>query len=130
LAFCSDVERVINSSEQVGRLAGSPLPCHALSMSTLAEIEAAAETLPAEQKRQLLLFLAARLRAAGEAKLPPPLQCNLEQVEGGGRGAQEGMRHFDAAAHRAWLQRTWGARTFTEDEVRETRVAQERGDGA
>lgn len=32
-------------------------------MSTLLEIEAAAETLPVEQKEQLLLFLAPRLRS-------------------------------------------------------------------
>ncbi len=33
-------------------------------MSTLAEIEEAADALPAEQKQELLLFLAARLRRA------------------------------------------------------------------
>ena len=32
-------------------------------MSTLAEIEQAADTLPPEQKQELILFLAARLRA-------------------------------------------------------------------
>lgn len=35
-------------------------------MSTLDEIEAAAEKLPPEQQRQLLLFLARRLRELGE----------------------------------------------------------------
>lgn len=34
-------------------------------MTTLAEIEAAADALPPEQKQELLLFLAARLRAQG-----------------------------------------------------------------
>ncbi len=34
-------------------------------MSTLAEIEAAADSLPLEQKQELLLFLASRLRAQG-----------------------------------------------------------------
>ena len=38
-------------------------------MSTLVEIEAAADSLPSEQKRELFLFLAARLRSAGQ--LPP-----------------------------------------------------------
>ncbi len=33
-------------------------------MSTLMEIEAAADSLPVEQKEQLLLFLATRLRVA------------------------------------------------------------------
>lgn len=36
-------------------------------MSTLAEIESAAETLPVEQKERLLLFLAAQLRAPAGA---------------------------------------------------------------
>jgi hypothetical protein len=40
-------------------------------MSTLAEIEAAADALSPEQKQELMLFLAARLRANG-AKLPEP----------------------------------------------------------
>jgi hypothetical protein len=40
-------------------------------VSTLTEIEKATEELPAEQKQELMLFLAARLRAAG-AKLPEP----------------------------------------------------------
>ncbi len=48
-------------------------------MSTLTEIEAAAEKLPAEQKRALLLFLAERLRSEG-AKLPPPRQFGGERL--------------------------------------------------
>ena len=42
-------------------------------MSTLIEIESAVDQLPVEQKEQLLLFLASRLRAAG-AKLLEPRQ--------------------------------------------------------
>jgi len=34
-------------------------------LSTLAEIEAAADALSAEEKQELLLFLATRLRASG-----------------------------------------------------------------
>ncbi len=37
-------------------------------MSTLAEIEAAAESLPMEQQEQLLTFLASRLRRNGDAR--------------------------------------------------------------
>lgn len=48
-------------------------------MSTLAEIEAAVESLPSEQKQQLFLFLAARLRDAGQ--FPPPREFSLEQIE-------------------------------------------------
>jgi len=40
-------------------------------MSTLGEIEAAADALPPEQKQELMLFLAASLRANG-AKMPEP----------------------------------------------------------
>jgi hypothetical protein len=50
-------------------------------MSTLAEIKAAAQRLPAEQMQELLLFLAARLRAQG-AKMPEPRQFTSEQIAG------------------------------------------------
>jgi hypothetical protein len=50
-------------------------------MSTLAEIEEAAAALPAEQKQELLLFLAARLRAEG-ARLPEPRKFSSEQIAG------------------------------------------------
>lgn len=48
-------------------------------MSTLDEIEAAADALPAEQKQELILFLAARLRVSGE-QLPPPRKFSQEQI--------------------------------------------------
>jgi hypothetical protein len=38
------------------------LECHDVAMSTLAEIETAAEALPPEQKEELFRFLTARLR--------------------------------------------------------------------
>jgi hypothetical protein len=50
-------------------------------MSTLSEIEVAAAALPPEQKQELMLFLAARLRAEG-AKLPEPRQFSREQMAG------------------------------------------------
>jgi hypothetical protein len=49
------------------------------SMSTLAEIEAAADALPAEQKQELLVFLATRLRAAG-AQMPEPRRFSRQQM--------------------------------------------------
>jgi len=49
-------------------------------MSTLAEIQAAADALPAQEKQELLLFLAARLRA-GTEELPPPREFSQEQIE-------------------------------------------------
>jgi hypothetical protein len=48
-------------------------------MSTLAEIEAAADALTPAQKQELLLFLAARLRAEG-AKLPEPRKFPGQQI--------------------------------------------------
>jgi hypothetical protein len=63
-------------------------------MSTLAEIETAADTLPAEQQQELLLFLAARLHAAGGA-LPPPRDIPREQL---GRWIAE-----DEAGHERFL---------------------------
>jgi hypothetical protein len=47
-------------------------------MSNLAEIEAAADALPPEQKQELMLFLAARLRAQG-AQMPQPRKFSREQ---------------------------------------------------
>jgi hypothetical protein len=49
-------------------------------MSTLAEIEAAADALAPEQKQELLLFLAARLRAQG-ARAPEPRKFAREQMD-------------------------------------------------
>jgi hypothetical protein len=48
-------------------------------MTTLAEIESAAERLPVEQKQELLLFLAANLRAES-AQLPQPRNFSHEQI--------------------------------------------------
>jgi hypothetical protein len=48
-------------------------------MSTLAEIEAAAEALSPEQKQELMLFLAARLRANG-AKMPEPRVFSPDEI--------------------------------------------------
>jgi hypothetical protein len=48
-------------------------------MSTLAEIEAAAESLPPEQKQELFLFLASSLRR-NRAELPPPREFSKEKI--------------------------------------------------
>jgi hypothetical protein len=50
-------------------------------VTTLSEIEAAADALTPAQKQELLLFLAARLRAQG-ARLPEPRQFSSDQVAG------------------------------------------------
>ena len=61
-------------------------------MSTLPEIEAAADALPEEQKQELFLFLAARLRGAG--KLPPPRSFTREQIEAWIADDEEQMRRL------------------------------------
>jgi hypothetical protein len=63
-------------------------------MSTIDEIEAAIDSLPSEQKQELFLFLAARLRGAGQ--LPPPREFNREQIEAWIADDEEGMRRFRA----------------------------------
>lgn len=52
---------------------------YTLYMRTIAEIEAAVEALPADKKQELLLFLAARLRADAGA-LPAPRKFSSEQI--------------------------------------------------
>jgi hypothetical protein len=50
-------------------------------MSTLAEIEVAADQLRPEEKQELLLFLATRLRA-GSGILPEPRKFKKEEMAG------------------------------------------------
>ena len=62
-------------------------------MSSLAEIEAADDALPAEEKQQLMLFLAARLRAVG-ARLAEPRQFSREQLAAWIAEDEADMRRF------------------------------------
>jgi len=48
-------------------------------LSTLAEIEEAADALAPEQKQELMLFLVARLRASG-ARIPEPRKFSRDQI--------------------------------------------------
>ena len=50
-------------------------------MSTLSEIEQAADALPAVDKQRLIVFLAASLRAETQA-LPAPRTLTREQIDG------------------------------------------------
>jgi hypothetical protein len=61
-------------------------------MSTLMEIEAAADCLPPAQMQELFLHLAGRLRGAGQ--LPPPRDFSREQIEAWIAEDEEGMRRF------------------------------------
>lgn len=63
-------------------------------MSTIDEIEAAIDSLPSDQKQELFLYLAARLRGAGQ--LPPPREFSREQIEAWIADDEEGMRRFRA----------------------------------
>jgi hypothetical protein len=63
-------------------------------MSTLAEIEAAAEALSPEQKQGLFLFLAARLRAEGD-DLPEPRKFSREKMAAWIAQDEEDMRRFN-----------------------------------
>jgi hypothetical protein len=62
-------------------------------MSDLAEIEAAADALPPEQKQELMLFLAARLRAQG-GRMPDPRKFPREQIAGWIAEDERDMQRF------------------------------------
>jgi hypothetical protein len=64
-------------------------------MRALAEIEAAADALPPEQKEELFLFLATRLRA-GTDDSPAPRDFSPEQIERWIAEDEEGYRRFCA----------------------------------
>jgi hypothetical protein len=49
-------------------------------MSTLAEIERAADALPPEEKRELLIFIAARLRGLDGSR-PEPRTFSRDQID-------------------------------------------------
>jgi hypothetical protein len=66
-------------------------------MSTLAEIEAAADALPSDQKRSLIVFLAARLRGEG-AKSPPPRKFTVEEISSWIAGDEADMQRFQESA--------------------------------
>jgi hypothetical protein len=68
-----------------------------LRMSTLAEIEAAADALSPEQKQELIVFLAARLRSSG-AKLPPPRKFTRDQIANWVAEDEADMRRFREGA--------------------------------
>jgi len=62
-------------------------------MSTLVEIEAAVDALPWEQKQELLLFVAERLRAQG--RLPQPRRFSTAQVNAWISADEADMRRFN-----------------------------------
>ncbi len=71
-------------------------------MSTLAEIEAAADSLPAAEQQELLLFLATRLHAAN-GSLPPLRDISREQMDRWIAEDEAGYRRFRAAISTACL---------------------------
>ena len=79
------------------RFAGAVSVRYASPMSTLAEIEQAAEVLPVEQKRRLLFSLLTSLRKGG-AQLPPPRDIPKATIEQWVAEDEEGFRKFKAGA--------------------------------
>ncbi len=64
-------------------------------MTTLAEIEQAAEVLPVEQKQRLVAFLLAGLRKEG-SPLPAPRDIPKATIEKWAAEDEEGFRKFKA----------------------------------
>ena len=64
-------------------------------MSSLAEIESAAATLPSREKLELLLFVAGQLREEGAA-LPEPRLFSAEQLAAWMDEDEEDMRRFES----------------------------------
>ena len=62
-------------------------------MSTLGEIEAAADNLPLQQKQELILFLVTRLRAEG-VKAPLPRTFSAEELSTWIREDEADMRRL------------------------------------
>ena len=62
-------------------------------MGHLAEIEAAADALPPEQKQELMLFLGARLRAPG-TRMPEPRKFSCEQTAAWSAEDEADMQRF------------------------------------
>ena len=65
-------------------------------MSTLTEIETAAQALSPEQKEELLVFLAAQLRAQG-SRIPVPRKFTTEQISSWVSEDEADMRRFREA---------------------------------
>jgi hypothetical protein len=63
-------------------------------VSKLDEIEAAAEGLALEEKQQLMLFLATRMRAQG-LQMPEPRRFSREQMAGWIAEDEADMRRFE-----------------------------------
>jgi hypothetical protein len=63
-------------------------------VSKLDEIEAAAEALPPEEKQQLMLFLATRLRGQG-VQVPELRKFSREQMAGWIAEDEADMRRFE-----------------------------------
>jgi predicted component of type VI protein secretion system len=81
------------SATPMGPLTAALKPGTMTAMSKLAEIEQAADSLPPEEKQELMLFLAARLRAEG-ARMPEPRKYTREQIQTWLAEDEAELRHF------------------------------------
>ena len=66
-------------------------------MSSLLEIEQAADVLPVEEKKELVAFLLTRLRSAGD-ELPPVRDIPKETIDRWVADDEEGYRKFLAGS--------------------------------
>lgn len=66
-------------------------------MSSLLEIEQAADVLPVEEKKELVAFLLTRLRGAGD-ELPPVRDISQETIDRWVADDEEGYRKFLAGS--------------------------------
>ena len=62
-------------------------------MTTLAEIEAAVDSLPQEGKQELLVYLVTQLQGSSDA-LPPPREFTREQIDAWIAKDEEGMKRL------------------------------------
>lgn len=67
-------------------------------MSSLVEIEKAAERLPADQKQELIFFLCRSLKIGGTRTLPPPRDIPAGQIADWIREDEEGFRRFKSGS--------------------------------
>ena len=85
----SSKQKFTDTGQRFGRFeahSGQDSTCHGFRfriqlMSTLTEIEQAADVLPSDQKRKLAWFLLTRLRAEVDSYLPPVRDISKEQIE-------------------------------------------------
>jgi hypothetical protein len=86
-------QRCVSIAEDQAILANGNHARRVFAMSSLLEIERAADVLPADQKKELVAFLLTRLRDAGD-ELPPVRDIPKETIDAWVAEDEEGYRKF------------------------------------